>query len=135
MKGNFQMAGGVITLPALKYTVPGAVIDLKGTYGVDGGTLDFAGTAKMQATVSQMVGGWKGLLLKPAGPLLPERRSGDGGSDSHRWHARESAVRDRFQPDEEDFAATAGHPPMKSRVFGLPACLLRRRDVPRDNLA
>jgi hypothetical protein len=28
--------------------------------------LGFAGTAKMQATVSAMVGGWKGLLLKPA---------------------------------------------------------------------
>jgi hypothetical protein len=65
MRGNFQMAGGVITLPALEYTVPGAVIDLKGTYGVEGGMLNFAGTAKMQATVSQMVGGWKGLLLKP----------------------------------------------------------------------
>ena len=65
MKGDFKMAGGVVTLPALEYTVPGAVIDLKGTYGVDGGKLDFAGTAKMQATVSAMVGGWKGLLLKP----------------------------------------------------------------------
>jgi hypothetical protein len=65
MKGNFQMASGVVTLPALEYTVPGAVIDLKGSYAVDGGKLDFAGTAKMQATVSAMVGGWKGLLLKP----------------------------------------------------------------------
>ena len=65
MKGNFQMAGGVVTLPALEYTVPGAVIDLKGSYGVEGGKLDFAGTAKMQATVSAMVGGWKGMLLKP----------------------------------------------------------------------
>ena len=60
------MAGGVITLPNLKYTVPGAEIDLNGTYGVDGGTLNFKGTAQMQATVSQMVGGWKGMLLKPA---------------------------------------------------------------------
>ncbi len=65
MKGNFQMADSVVTLPALEYTVPGAVIDLKGRYGVDGGKLNFAGTAKMQATVSAMVGGWKGLLLKP----------------------------------------------------------------------
>jgi hypothetical protein len=65
MKGNFQMASGVVTLPALEYTVPGAVIDLKGTYGVESGLLDFAGTARMQATVSEMVGGWKGLLLKP----------------------------------------------------------------------
>jgi hypothetical protein len=65
MTGDFKMAGGIITLPALEYTVPGAVIDLKGTYGVDRGVLNFAGFAKMQATVSEMVGGWKGLLLKP----------------------------------------------------------------------
>jgi hypothetical protein len=56
----------VITLPSLIYTVPGATINLKGTYGLDGGALDFTGTAKMQATVSQMVGGWLGALLKPA---------------------------------------------------------------------
>jgi hypothetical protein len=65
MEGDFQMAGGVVTLPSLTYTVPGAAIQLKGTYGVKGGALDFAGTAKMEATISQMVGGWKGLLLSP----------------------------------------------------------------------
>ncbi len=65
MYGNFQMESGVVTLPSLEYTVPGAVIDLKGKYAIEGGTLNFAGTAKMQATVSAMVGGWKGLLLKP----------------------------------------------------------------------
>jgi hypothetical protein len=66
MQGDFKMAGGAITLPNLVYTVPGATIELKGTYGLEGGTLDFTGKAKMQATVSQMVGGWKGALLKPA---------------------------------------------------------------------
>lgn len=66
IEGNFTMADGTITLPNLKYTVPGAEIDLKGTYGVDGGTLNFKGTARMGATVSKMVGGWKGFLLKPA---------------------------------------------------------------------
>ena len=65
MTGSFQMAGGVVTLPAIEYTVPGAVIDLKGKYGMVGGTLDFTGTAKLQAKVSAVVGGWKGLLLKP----------------------------------------------------------------------
>ena len=65
MSGNFAMADGVVRLPALKYTVPGAVIDLKGSYGVDDGTLNFAGSAKTEATVSAMVGGWKGFLLKP----------------------------------------------------------------------
>ncbi|MGA2849649.1 MAG: AsmA-like C-terminal region-containing protein [Terracidiphilus sp.] len=66
MSGDFQMADGVITLPVLKYGVPGAAIQLKGTYAVEGGAIDFAGSAALQATVSQMVGGWKGLLLKPA---------------------------------------------------------------------
>jgi hypothetical protein len=66
MQSDFKMVGGVISLPNLKYIVPGSEIDLAGKYGVEGSTLDFAGTAKMQATVSQMVGGWKGLLLKPA---------------------------------------------------------------------
>jgi hypothetical protein len=60
------MAGGEVTLPALDYTVPGARIELKGTYGMEGGALDFAGRAKLEATVSKMVGGWKGLLLTPA---------------------------------------------------------------------
>ncbi len=76
MQGNFTMAGGVITLPGLKYTVPGAEIDLKGTYGVEGGALDFAGTARMKATISQMVGGWKGLLLKPLDPYFEKGGAG-----------------------------------------------------------
>ena len=66
MDGDFQMGGGVIALPALSYSVPGALIELKGAYGVEGGTLNFAGTAKLDATVSQMVGGVFGKLLKPA---------------------------------------------------------------------
>lgn len=65
MQGNFKMADGVVTLPNLRYMVPGAEIDLKGAYGVAGGALDFTGTAKMQATLSKIVGGWKGLLLTP----------------------------------------------------------------------
>jgi hypothetical protein len=39
---------------------------MNGTYEVEGGAIDFAGSAALQATISQMVGGWKGLLLKPA---------------------------------------------------------------------
>lgn len=66
MTGDFKMEKAVITLPNLVYSVPGAQIQLQGAYGIEGGTLDFSGVAKTQATVSQMVGGWKGLLLKPA---------------------------------------------------------------------
>lgn len=80
MQSDFQMTAEKITLPDLKYSVPGAQIDMKGTYGIDGSTLDFVGIARLKAKISQMVGGWKGFLLKPvnrffekdgAGTLVP----------------------------------------------------------------
>ena len=69
MEGAFHMARAVITLPDLQYTIPGAAIQLEGKYPLEG-ALRFDGTARMQATVSQMVGGWKGLLLRPADRLF-----------------------------------------------------------------
>lgn len=76
MRSDFQMANGMVTLPNLIYAVPGTEIDLKGTYGVAGGTLSFAGSAKMQATISQMVGGWKGMLLTPLDRLFEQSGAG-----------------------------------------------------------
>jgi hypothetical protein len=76
MRGSFHLASGVLTLPSLTYTVPGAEIHLRGTYGLEGGALDFAGTARMEATVSRMVGGWKGLLLKPADRIFKKDGAG-----------------------------------------------------------
>lgn len=66
MRSHFSVAHATVTLPDLDYTVPGAHIQIKGSYGLEDGALDFTGNARMEATVSQMVGGWKGLLLKPA---------------------------------------------------------------------
>lgn len=66
MDGKFKMEKNVVTLSQLQYSVPGVTVDLAGSFALEGGVVNFAGTAKTQATVSQMVGGWKGLLLKPA---------------------------------------------------------------------
>lgn len=65
MEGEFHMAKAVIRLPEIHYTVPGADIQLQGHYELEG-FMRFEGTARMQATISKMVGGWKGWLLKPA---------------------------------------------------------------------
>ncbi|HVZ83442.1 MAG TPA: AsmA-like C-terminal region-containing protein [Terracidiphilus sp.] len=75
MQSNFHVANAVVTLPDLQYQVPGALIQLKGTYGLDG-ALDFKGSARMQATVSQMVGGWKGFFLKLADPIFKKDGAG-----------------------------------------------------------
>ena len=65
--------------------MPGADVALHGTYTVATGGLDFRGTLRMQATVSQAVGGFKSIFLKPfdalfrkdgAGAVLPIRISG-----------------------------------------------------------
>lgn len=65
MAGNFTMDRGVITLPDLTYSIPGANVSMAGAYGVTDGRLDFSGAARMDATVSKMIGGWKGVLAKP----------------------------------------------------------------------
>jgi hypothetical protein len=76
MQGSLRMAGGLITLPSLDYTMPGAKIQLAGTYTLADGALNFTGTAKMEVTVSKMVGGWKGMLLAPADRIF--KRDGVG---------------------------------------------------------
>lgn len=75
MQGDFHLAHAVIALPNLDYSVPGCDIRLNGTYALSG-ALHFDGNARMQATVSQMVGGWKGFLLKPADPFFKKDGAG-----------------------------------------------------------
>lgn len=64
MQGDFRLANGELTLTNLIYNVPGAAIHLAGIYSLDGDRFDFFGTANLKATVSELVGGWKGALLK-----------------------------------------------------------------------
>jgi hypothetical protein len=97
MQGSFRMAGGVITLPALDYIVPGAKIQLKGTYGMEGGALNFAGTVQMDASVSKIVGGWKGLLLKPADRYFKK----DGAGTEVPIHIRGTREAPKFGIDFE----------------------------------
>ena len=76
MQSDFTIGEGIVNLPDLKYTVPGAEIDLAGQYGIEGSTLNFAGKARLQATVSKIVGGWKGILLKPADRIFKKDGAG-----------------------------------------------------------
>jgi len=76
VQGHFKLGGGNLQLPDLDYKVPGAEIVAHGTYGLREGSLAFEGDARLDASISQIVGGWKGLLLKPADRYL--RKNGAG---------------------------------------------------------
>jgi AsmA-like C-terminal region len=65
LKGTFNLSDGLISFSQLQYQIPGTQVDLTGTYSLDGNQFDFHGKALMDAKLSQMVTGWKSMLLKP----------------------------------------------------------------------
>jgi AsmA-like C-terminal region len=76
LRGDFNLADANLNLSNVRYDIPGATIQLAGIYSLDGAKFNFAGTADMKATVSQMVGGWKGLLLMPFDRVLKKNGAG-----------------------------------------------------------
>jgi hypothetical protein len=76
MGGNFVLADGVVNISRLHYQIPGAQVDVNGSYSLDGKAVDFAGTVKTKATASQMLTGWKSIVAMPFDPLL--KRDGAG---------------------------------------------------------
>jgi hypothetical protein len=75
-QGSFHLHNEQLTLPDLRFTLPGAQVNLAGTYALHSGAMNFQGTARLDATVSQMTTGFKSKLLKPLDPLF--RRDGAG---------------------------------------------------------
>jgi AsmA-like C-terminal region len=76
MQGDFNLADAGLNLSNLHYDIPGASIKLAGIYTLDGARFNFAGTADMKATVSRMVGGWRGLLLMPFDRIFQKNGAG-----------------------------------------------------------
>ncbi len=87
--GKFVLGGGVMTLSDLTFVVPGAAVDLDGTYTLRDQTVDFTGALRLEAKLSQLTTGWKAILLKPfdglfekegAGTYLPIKITGTGSA-------------------------------------------------------
>jgi hypothetical protein len=85
LEGRFALARGVVTLRDLTFEVPGAQVAMAGTYDTGSETLDFKGTLRMEATVSEAVGGFKSIFIKPfnfifrkdgAGAVVPIKITG-----------------------------------------------------------
>jgi hypothetical protein len=79
MNGRFVLDKGLIRFSNLSYQLPGARVDLRGQYSLDGRRFEFHGNVLTKASISGMVASrWKSLLLEPASLIF--RKKG-GGAD------------------------------------------------------
>jgi hypothetical protein len=76
MKGTFKLENEVIRFRSLSFSVSGAKVALKGNYDLQRDALDFHGTLKLQANVSQTMTGWKRWALKPVDPFFAKEDAG-----------------------------------------------------------
>jgi hypothetical protein len=76
LNGGFVLANEQMNVSRATFQIPGATVTVDGNYGMDGKTLDFHGLVRTEATASEMVGGWKGLLVMPFDPLLKKHGAG-----------------------------------------------------------
>jgi hypothetical protein len=77
LEGRFSLAGGILSLEALKFQIPGATVQLAGTYGLRSEALEFDGTLRMQATISEAAGGgMKSVFLKIVDPFFRKKGAG-----------------------------------------------------------
>jgi hypothetical protein len=76
MNGAFNLSDALISFSQLQFWIPGTEVSLTGTYSLDGNEFDFHGKARIDAKLSQMVTGWKSILLKPVDPFFSKNGAG-----------------------------------------------------------
>jgi hypothetical protein len=76
MSGRFVMKDGRIRLSNLTFAVPGSAVQLAGAFDLSSEQLDFTGHLLLDASLSEMVGGYKSILVRLAQPFF--RRKGGG---------------------------------------------------------
>jgi hypothetical protein len=77
LRGRFTVDRAVVRFSDLTFGVPGALVKLAGNYGMRTEQLDFKGELRLEATLSEaMGGGVKGFFLKAFDPFFKKRGSG-----------------------------------------------------------
>jgi hypothetical protein len=76
MNGAFRLENRILTFRKLSFGVPGADVDVSGNYDMVRDTVDFHGTLKLVARVSNTMTGWKRWALKPVDPFFAKNGAG-----------------------------------------------------------
>jgi hypothetical protein len=76
MSATFALAHSQMMVDKLHYEMPGAKVDMAGAYTMDGSLFEFKGHVRTEARASQMVTGWRSMLLKPFDKMLARDGAG-----------------------------------------------------------
>jgi hypothetical protein len=75
-RGRFVLENGTLRLLSLQFALPGARVNLRGSYGLVSERIAFEGVVRLDAKPSQMTTGFKSLLLKMIDPLFSRKDAG-----------------------------------------------------------
>ena len=76
LHGDFRLEKAILRFRTLRFSVPGALVDLTGNYDIREGHLDFRGQLSLQAKLSQTVTGKKSFFLKAVDPFFSKEGAG-----------------------------------------------------------
>jgi hypothetical protein len=76
LEGHFKLGRATMSFSQLRFRIPGATVDLAGSYGLRNESLDFDGALRMEASISKAAGGMTGAMLKVIDPLFRKKGSG-----------------------------------------------------------
>jgi hypothetical protein len=77
LRAKFTLARGVLGLQDVLFQMPGATMQMAGKYGLFSEMMEFDGTVRMQATISEAAGGgFRGILLKAIDPIFRKKGAG-----------------------------------------------------------
>jgi len=76
LSGQARIRNGVLSTQRITLQIPGADIDLSGTFNLQDRTVNLTGDLRMQTDISHAATGFKSILLKPLIPLFKKKNAG-----------------------------------------------------------
>lgn len=76
MTGAFHLENALIHFRELSFAIPWANLDMAGDYNLESDAVDLDGRVKVQPAISDLVTGWKRLVLRPVDKFLGKKAAG-----------------------------------------------------------
>jgi hypothetical protein len=76
LDGHAKIRNGMLSTQRIAFLIPGAGVDLSGTFNLRDGAVHLNGNLRMKTDVSHAASGFKSALLKPLIPLFKKKQSG-----------------------------------------------------------